>query len=48
MAQSVNKRANYPIFAWHKKVSVQVCRDRWRVILDAIVAKTNPPLEEAP
>ena len=48
MAQSVNKRANYPIFAWHKKVSVQFCKDRWRVILDAIVAKTNPPPEEAP
>jgi hypothetical protein len=48
MAQSVNKRANYPIFAWHKRVSVQFCKDRWRVILDAIVAKTNPPPKRRP
>ena len=48
MAQSVNRGANYPIFAWYKKVSVQFCKDRWRVILDAIVAKTNPAPEEAP
>jgi hypothetical protein len=48
VADCVNRRANYPIFAWHKQQHLHYCADRWRMIQDAIIAKTDPSPELEP
>ena len=42
VADCVNRRANYPIFAWHKQQHLHYCADRWRLIQDAIIANSGP------
>ena len=41
VADCLNKRANFPIFAWQHKKHLHFDADRWRLIQDAIVAKTR-------
>ena len=41
VADCINRRANYPIFAWHKQQHLQFCAKRWRRIKDAIVVRTQ-------
>ena len=41
VADCLNKRANFPIFAWQHQKHLHFDADRWRLIQDAIVAKTR-------
>ena len=48
VADCVNRRSNYPIFAWHKQQHLHFDAIRWRSIQDAVLAKTQPPPEMEP
>ena len=47
VADCVNRRSNYPIFAWHKQQHLHFDTVRWKIIQDAILARTQtgPTLE---
>ena len=47
VADCVNRRSNYPIFTWHKQQHLHFDAARWKIIQDAILARTqaSPTLE---
>ena len=47
VADCVNRRSNYPIFSWHKQQHLHFDAARWKIIQDAILARTqaSPTLE---
>ena len=47
VADCVNRRSNYPIFSWHMQQHLHFDAARWKIIQDAILARTqaSPTLE---
>ena len=43
----VNRRANFPIFAWHKQQHFQYDANRWKSIVQSAIQKTNTPPERS-
>lgn len=41
IAKNINKKSNFPIFAWYKQKSLEFNADRWKIIKQVISHKIN-------